>query len=74
MSTGNKNLSIGVVGNGFVGDAVNNGFLHQNIPCKVYDKNPIKTLNTIEEVLDCEFVFEGLLCWFVTTFILDMQE
>ncbi len=57
MSTGNKNLSIGVVGNGFVGDAVNNGFLHQDISCKVYDKNPMKTLNTIEEVLDCEFVF-----------------
>ena len=65
MSTGNKSrftslrpgLSIGIIGNGFVGDAVHNGFSEQNILCKVYDKDPMKTLNTIEEVLDCDFVF-----------------
>ena len=48
---------IGIIGNGFVGDAVHYGFSASIDNIKVYDKDHNKSLNTIEEVLDCEFVF-----------------
>lgn len=47
---------VGIIGNGFVGSAIANGFaLHADV--KVYDANPKRTINTLEEVLDCEFIF-----------------
>ena len=53
-------MKIGVIGNGFVGGAVRNGF-SPNVGCdaevKVYDKNPNKSSHTMEEVLQSDFVF-----------------
>jgi len=47
---------IGIVGNGFVGNAV-----YQNVrdkaPTKVYDVDPNRSFNTLEEVLEQEFIF-----------------
>jgi UDPglucose 6-dehydrogenase len=47
---------IGIVGNGFVGNAV-----YQNIKgfyrTFVYDKDETKTINTLEEVLECQVIF-----------------
>ena len=48
--------SIGVVGNGFVGGAIVQGFSTFN-DIFVYDKDPKKSVNTLEEVLDCNYVF-----------------
>ena len=56
-----KNISIGVIGKGFVGSAVSHGFspavgFDANI--KIYDKDPAKSLNTLEEVItESEFIF-----------------
>ena len=54
-------MKIGVVGNGFVGGAVRNGF-SPNVGCdaevKVYDKNPTKSTHSLLEVVnDSDFVF-----------------
>ena len=54
-------MKIGVVGNGFVGGAVRNGF-SPNVGCdaevKVYDKNPSKSTHSLLEVVnDSDFVF-----------------
>ncbi len=47
---------IGIIGNGFVGSAIAAGFgLHSEI--KVYDKQPNKSIDTLQEVLNCDFVF-----------------
>ena len=47
---------IGIVGNGFVGNAV-----YQNVrdkaPTKVYDVDPNRSFNTLEEVLDQQYIF-----------------
>ena len=49
-------MHIGIIGNGFVGSAVASGFaLHANV--YVYDVDPSRTINTLEEVLGCDFVF-----------------
>ena len=48
-------MKIGVVGNGFVGGAVRNGF-SPNVGCdaevKVYDKNPTKSTHSLLEVVN----------------------
>jgi nucleotide sugar dehydrogenase len=47
---------IGIIGNGFVGEAHVFAFS----PCfeiKVYDENPLKSINTLNDVLKCDFVF-----------------
>ena len=54
-------MKIGVVGNGFLGGAVRNGF-SPNVGCdaevKVYDKNPTKSTHSLLEVVnDSDFVF-----------------
>ena len=47
---------VGVVGNGFVGSAVVNGFaLHASV--KVYDKSPELSIHSFEEVVNCDYVF-----------------
>lgn len=48
-------MKIGVIGNGFVGSAVANGFAAHNV--KVFDKNPDLSLNSLNEVLQQDFVF-----------------
>lgn len=48
-------MKIGIIGNGFVGGAVYNGFKNFNI--KIYDKNEEKSKNTFEEVLAQDFIF-----------------
>jgi nucleotide sugar dehydrogenase len=48
-------MKIGVIGNGFVGSAVANGFSKYDV--KVFDKNPDLSKNSLEEVLLQDFVF-----------------
>ena len=47
---------IGIVGNGFVGNSVAFGFSPTH-EVRIHDKDPKKNLNTIEEVLECNYVF-----------------
>jgi hypothetical protein len=47
---------VGIVGNGFVGNAVYQN-LKSKVECKVFDVDPNKTLSTLEEVLEKEFIF-----------------
>jgi UDPglucose 6-dehydrogenase len=48
--------SIGVIGNGFVGGAVAEGFKHY-FDVKVFDSNPKKSSNTLNETVLQKFVF-----------------
>lgn len=48
-------MKIGVIGNGFVGSAVANGFSKYDV--KVFDKNPNISQNSLKEVLLQDFVF-----------------
>jgi len=48
-------MKIGVIGNGFVGSAVANGFSKYEV--KVFDKNPNISNNSLKEVLLQDFVF-----------------
>ena len=52
---------IGIVGKGFVGSAVQNGFSPNtgcDIEVRVYDKNPLRSLHTLEETVnESDFVF-----------------
>ena len=51
-----SNIQVGIVGNGFVGSAIAAGFgLHFEL--KIYDVDPKKSLNTLDETLDTDFVF-----------------
>ena len=48
--------SVGVIGNGFVGSAVVNGFaLHAEV--KVYDKSPELSIDSFESAVNCDYVF-----------------
>ena len=47
---------IGIVGNGFVGNAVYQN-LRDRIKCKVYDVDKNRSLNTLEEVIMQDFIF-----------------
>jgi nucleotide sugar dehydrogenase len=47
---------IGIIGNGFVGSAIAAGLgLHADV-C-VYDTDSKKSINTFEEIMECEFIF-----------------
>ena len=48
--------SIGVIGNGFVGSAIVEGFKHYT-DTKVYDKDPNRSAHPLHEVLEQDFVF-----------------
>lgn len=48
-------MKIGVIGNGFVGSAVANGFSKYDV--KIFDKNPEASKNSLEDVLEQDFVF-----------------
>jgi len=47
---------IGIIGNGFVGNAVHQNFIDK-VSCKVFDVDTNKSLNTLEEVLEQSFIF-----------------
>ena len=46
---------IGIVGNGFVGNAVYQNF-RDKTPCKVYDTDKNRSLNTLSEVIEQDFI------------------
>ncbi len=52
----NKRKSIGIIGAGFVGKAVYMGFASHNV-VKVYDIDPSRSFNTLEETLECDVIF-----------------
>ena len=47
---------IGIIGNGFVGNSIAFGFSPTH-EIRIHDKDPKRNLHTIEEVLECDFVF-----------------
>ena len=47
---------VGIIGNGFVGNSIAFGFSPTH-EVKVHDKDIKRNINTIEEVLDCDYVF-----------------
>lgn len=50
-------MTIGILGNGFVGNAIANGF---SLFCdvRIYDKDPLRSINTLEDtVINSEYVF-----------------
>ena len=47
---------IGIIGNGFVGNSIAFGFSPTH-EIRIHDKDPKRNLNSIEEVLECDFVF-----------------
>jgi len=47
---------IGIIGNGFVGNAVYQNF-RDKVKCKVYDVDKNRSLNTLGEVINCDFIF-----------------
>ena len=47
---------IGIVGNGFVGNAVYQNFRDKEIT-KVYDVDKNRSFNTLEEILECDYIF-----------------
>ena len=49
-------MKIGIIGNGFVGNSIAFGFSPTH-EIRVHDKDPKRNLNTIEEVLECDFIF-----------------
>tara|TARA_R110000824_G_scaffold197814_1_gene381455 strand:- start:74 stop:913 length:840 start_codon:yes stop_codon:yes gene_type:complete len=51
-----KNNTIGVIGNGFVGGAIIQGFSTFK-KILSYDKDPLKSVDSLEDVLDCEYIF-----------------
>jgi len=48
---------VGVIGAGFVGQAVVRGFIDQVPDVRAFDTDIRKTTHTLEEVLECEFIF-----------------
>lgn len=48
-------MKVGVIGNGFVGSAVANGFNMYDV--KVFDKNPDLSTHTLKDVISQDFVF-----------------
>ena len=50
-------MKIGIIGNGFVGGATAFGF-SEYVPTYVYDKDPKKSLNSLEETInESDFIF-----------------
>lgn len=49
-------MKVGIIGNGFVGEAQAFAF-SPTYEIKVYDVDPLKSINTLEEVHDCDVVF-----------------
>jgi UDPglucose 6-dehydrogenase len=53
----NNNYTVGVVGNGFVGNATAKGFEAKVKSVRVYDIDKSRSKNTFEETLNSDFVF-----------------
>ena len=51
-----KPATVGIVGNGFVGNALYQN-LRDKVQCKVYDVDRNRSFNTLEEVVEQEYVF-----------------
>jgi len=51
-----KPATVGIVGNGFVGNALYQN-LRDKVQCKVYDVDKNRSFNTLEEVVEQEFIF-----------------
>ena len=51
-----KKFKVGIIGNGFVGEAISFAFSSVS-DVYVYDINPLKSLNDVESVHNCDFVF-----------------
>ena len=49
-------MKIGIIGNGFVGNSIAFGFSPTH-EIRIHDKDPKRNMNTIEEVLDCDYIF-----------------
>ena len=51
-----KRYNVGIIGNGFVGESQAFAF-SPTCDVKIYDKNPLRSVNKLDEVLKCDFVF-----------------
>ncbi len=51
-----KKFNVGVIGNGFVGESQAFAF-SPTCNIKIYDKNPLRSTNSLDEVLKSDFVF-----------------
>lgn len=51
-----KDKKIGIIGGGFVGGAIHHGF-RNHFECRIYDIDKDRATHTLNEVLDCEFIF-----------------
>jgi UDPglucose 6-dehydrogenase len=51
-----KKFKVGVIGNGFVGEAISFAFSSVS-EMYVYDKDPLRSLDDLESVHNCDFVF-----------------
>ena len=51
-----KKLKIGVIGNGYVGDAISFAFSSFS-DIYIYDIDPVKSVNNLISVHNCDFVF-----------------
>ena len=49
-----KKFKVGVIGNGFVGEAISFAF-SPVVDLYVYDTDPLKSLDDLESVHNCEF-------------------
>ena len=47
---------VGIIGNGFVGESQAFAF-SPTAEVRIYDVDPLKSLNTLEEIYECDFVF-----------------
>tara|TARA_R110000824_G_scaffold380416_2_gene572817 strand:+ start:2906 stop:3754 length:849 start_codon:yes stop_codon:yes gene_type:complete len=48
---------IGIIGNGFVGNAVANGFSKTKLEVLVYDIDELKSTHSYDDVVSCDYVF-----------------
>ena len=51
-----KKITLGIIGNGVVGESQAFAF-SPTYKIKIYDKDPLKSTNTFEEVLGSDFIF-----------------
>jgi UDP-glucose 6-dehydrogenase len=49
-------MNVGVIGNGFVGNAVAKGF-GKHLDVLIYDTDASRSTHTLTETLDCDYVF-----------------
>ena len=47
---------VGIIGNGFVGNSIAFGFSPTH-EIRIHDKDPKRNMNTLEEVLECDYIF-----------------